>query len=566
MVAPMFLPKLTRLTSSFVLAGFAATGCGSDATSIDEDGVEDSGSEGDSSDGTDTSDTTDTGETDAGTDTDDPPPPENHWPATGISIQQVEANQGTAVFIGEDGEWVAPQLRLSPLTKNRNTLIRVHYDIDPNFVPREIEARLILTFPDASTKVYTQTRMVEGPSAPNSLGEIFYFGLVAEAGDVVPGVQFKVEFHEIAEGGGGGEAMGVWQTPPESSEGGIQPEPIELKVMFVPFHHLYDGIDRIADTSDATMELITTTLYEQNPVEVLIWEVHEPEIWDQPMENLGAVLGPVAALRDNEMAFPNWYYHALFPVPGGGVAGVAGIASVPGDGLGEGGSRVAATAQGSNGGNARDVVLHEVGHNQGLNHVACPFAQAASPDPTYPHQNGLVGHWGFGIVNFNLVAPDNHYDYMSYCNPSWASQWSFTKTFKRMRTLTSWDYEDASAAGLDFALGPMGYEEKNLITGAIHADGSEFWWTHHGTLPSNADPYGDDYDHYIELRSGGEIVDVLPAVVRYTNEFSTAWVIAELPEEYARLEGIDTVVRVDEEGRGYPVSPAKIQLSRRPQD
>jgi hypothetical protein len=334
--------------------------------------------------------------------------------------------------------------------------------------------------------------------------------------------------------------------------------------MFVPYHHLYGNIDRVADVNDETMQIITDYLFEQNPIEELIWEVHEPVLWELPMDNLGAVLGPMAALRDNELAPPNLYYHALFPVPNGGVAGVSGVASVPGDGKGEGDSRVSVSALGNNVGGTAGTVVHEVGHNEGLAHVFCPFAQAASPDPSYPYENGLLGTWGFGILSFNLYAPDNHYDYMSYCGPSWVSRWSWSKTFERARTLTAWDYESPADGGLDYNIGPTGYAEKNLLMGSINADGSEFWWTDHGTLPSTADPYGSDYDHYVELRADGELVATLPGVVRYTNDYSTAWLYAELPDELAKLDGVDEIVRYDEVEQAHPVTRAQVQLSRRP--
>lgn len=552
----MFLPKLNRVVLGLVLAPLALTGCGSDLTG---DGGEVSEGEGDS-DGE--AEAEAEGDGDGETETIEPEPT-GDFPASGISITQVEANQGTAVFIGENGEWVPGEERLAPLVKQRNTLIRVHYAIDPSFTPREIQARLILGFPDGTSKTFTHTREVADDSKPNALSEIFYFGLAAEDGLVVPGMTYKVELHELDENAGAGEPEGVWQTPPEPEEVGIQPEPVELKIVFVPYHHLYEGIDRLADTSDANMQVITDALIQHNPIEELIWEVHEPEVWELPMDNLGSVLGRLAAIRDNELALPNVYYHALFPVPNGGVAGVAGVASVPGPGKGEGDGRVSVSALGNNVNGTAGVVVHEVGHNEGLQHVFCPFAAAANPDPTYPFENGQLGTWGFGIIDFQLRAPDNHYDYMSYCGPSWVSRWSWTKTFNRVRTLTAWDYEGPASGGLDLALGPAGYVERDMLMGSINADG-EFWWTSHGTLPDGADPYGDDYDHYIELRGGaGELLDTLPAVVRYTNDYSTAWIIAELPREFAKLDGVDTLVRYDDHQQAHAVSRKHVQLSRR---
>jgi hypothetical protein len=552
----MFLPKLNRVVPGFALLSLMLGGCSDETTDpgIDEVGDGDGDGTGDAdADADDTSTSEDTSE----------PEPAEQYPAMGISITTVEANQGTAVFIGEGGEWVPGADRLAPLVKNRDTLIRVHYEVDSSFTPRQIEARLILAFPDGTTTTRTQIRDIVGPSQPNTLQEIFYFGLVADQGDVTPGVTYQVELHELEPGAGVGEIEGVWQTPAEPGEIGVQPEPLEIKIVFVPYHHLYENIDRVTDTSDATMKILADALYEQNPIEALIWEVHEPVLWELPMDNLGSVLGPLSALRDNEMAFPNVYYHALFPVPNGGVAGVAGVASVPGDGKGEGESRVAVSALGNSPNNTAGTVVHEVGHNQGLQHVFCPFAAAASPDPSYPYQNGLLGTWGFGLISFNLYSPENHYDYMSYCGPSWVSRWSWTKTFNRARTLSSWDYEDTSDGGLDLALGPVGYEEKSLLIGSITGDDTEFWWTAHGSLPSDADVYGDDYEHYVELRSDGELVALLPAIVRYTNDYSTAWLTSELPDGLEKLEGVDEIVRFDDAQQGHSIPRSRVQLSRR---
>jgi hypothetical protein len=274
------------------------------------------------------------------------------------------------------------------------------------------------------------------------------------------------------------------------------------------------------------------------------------------MNNLGAVLGPLAALRDNELAFPNVYYHALFPIPNGGVAGVAGVALVPGAGKGEGDARVSVSALGNSVANTAGVVVHEVGHNQGMNHVKCPFADAASPDPAYPYKDGYTGQWGFGIISFQLYSPANHFDYMSYCNPSWMSTFSWNKTYTRAAKLTSWDYLDEDEYG------PWG-EDRPLLYGSLTNTGEEFWWIGHGTLPENADPYGHEYANQIELHGQGQLLAALPTVVRYSNEFSTAWVISELPEEFERLEGIDQIVRVDDDNRAWPVAVDRVQLSTR---
>ncbi len=67
--------------------------------------------------------------------------PAGPLPASGISIDWVEANQAVGVRIGEDGGEVGPEGRTSPLLANRITLIRAFWDIRNDWEPREIQAQ-----------------------------------------------------------------------------------------------------------------------------------------------------------------------------------------------------------------------------------------------------------------------------------------------------------------------------------------------------------------------------------------------------------------------------------------
>ncbi|MFV8752828.1 hypothetical protein ACNOYE_19970 [Nannocystaceae bacterium ST9] len=549
----MFLPNPRLLTWP------AATLLTLAACVPDETGVDDANADADSSDGDGDGESTEAGQ-DEGTDEfgDTDTEPLSEIPALGIQISQVEANQGTAVIIAEGGEWVAGPDRLGPLISKRNTLVRVHYTVDPGWVARDIQAQLTITASDGTTKTFASSKTVDGDSMPNSLSGTFFFGLVAEAGDVEANSSFRVTLQEVDEAGrelaaSAGLSEGTWQSPSEPGLLGIQPEPLQLKVVFVPFHHKFGGIDRLTDTSDATMQVLADALYEQNPTHELIWSVHEPMTWEYEMTSLGAVMGPMSALRENEQAFPNEYWAGLFPIPNGGVAGVAGIASVPSDGKGEGAQRVSVTALGNDIVRAAEVDVHEVGHTQGLAHVYCPYAEAASPDPAYPYANGLIGQWGFGILSFQLYSPDSFYDYMTYCNPTWVSTWSWDRNFYRIRTLTSWEGE---------AIGPE--DQKPILMGSLAPDGSEFWWTVRGSLPSQASPFGDGRPQYLEFHADGDLVATRPSVVHMLNDFETVWVMTELPEELAGLEGIDTIVRIDADLEAHPLPAHRVTLSARP--
>src|SRR5690606_17362702 len=66
-------------------------------------------------------------------------------PARGITITKVTANHGVNVSIASGDQWVDGSGREARLVTGRDTLIRVYHEIDPNWVERDIEARLELT-------------------------------------------------------------------------------------------------------------------------------------------------------------------------------------------------------------------------------------------------------------------------------------------------------------------------------------------------------------------------------------------------------------------------------------
>ena len=99
--------------------------------------------------GTDTVGDGDTGEGDG--DGDGDPIPEGA-PARGIQLTEVEANQGTAILIGQNGAWVGPAERNAYMIRDRDTLIRTQHVVDEGWIPREITGVLHLgRFPFAAS-------------------------------------------------------------------------------------------------------------------------------------------------------------------------------------------------------------------------------------------------------------------------------------------------------------------------------------------------------------------------------------------------------------------------------
>lgn len=74
------------------------------------------------------------------------------------------------------------------------------------------------------------------------------------------------------------------------------------------------------------------------------------------------------------------------------------------------------------------TMAHELGHNMSLRHAPCGGAR--KPDPDYPHEAGSIGAWGYDIRDGADLVPPERPDLMSYCFPSWISDYHFARALR----------------------------------------------------------------------------------------------------------------------------------------
>ena len=74
-----------------------------------------------------------------------------------------------------------------------------------------------------------------------------------------------------------------------------------------------------------------------------------------------------------------------------------------------------------------ETIAHEFGHNRNLYHAPC--GGAGGPDRYYPYGSGNIGAWGYDPRTGELVPP-SQWDYMSYCEPTWTSDYQFTNALR----------------------------------------------------------------------------------------------------------------------------------------
>ena len=80
-----------------------------------------------------------------------------------------------------------------------------------------------------------------------------------------------------------------------------------------------------------------------------------------------------------------------------------------------------------------DTFAHELGHNMGLRHAPCGIA--LNPDPDFPYEDGSIGVFGYETRrgSTKMADPAEYWDLMTYCDPSWISDYHFVKAMEFRR-------------------------------------------------------------------------------------------------------------------------------------
>ncbi len=473
--------------------------------------------------------------------------------ARGITITRVEANPGVAVPVGRDGAGVGGEGRNAFIVQGRNTLLRIYVDVADDWVDREIEARLTLIQEDGTEEEFRDVFEITEDSRDSSLSTGPYFGLEAES--MRPGVKYKVSLWETA--WGYEELAEPEPTPMLPIDGstapvGVEDSYVNMRVVLVPVEYSYGGCSETVD-GEAILPAFDDALYQQNPLSTLDIEIHAPYkvTYDlSAFSGLNQLVNEMSQLRGAEAADPEVYYYGIFDncgkcigggdLNGGCTVGLA--ASITGGSKSDAWARAAA---GQLNNSAAATFVHEIGHTQGRRHIYCPSAgvQAAGTDSSYPYDGGVINVWGFGVRDFKLRHPTATSDYMSYCSKSWCSDWQWNATYSRIKTLSSWEGDDAGAVA----------EQPGLLIGAISPDGSQEWWT----APGNLDQGGErSAQHRVRFSRNGQISEVAASVSARPHS-GTLNVVVPLPTSFDVGAGEIRYLDGDDE-RAVILEPGKI--------
>jgi hypothetical protein len=439
--------------------------------------------------------------------------------ARGIQIDQVEVNQGVQIFIGENGQPLAPAQYDNPVIGGRLALIRAYWQLDAGFEPREIKGVLAITQPGGTPEEGYHTVMVDGPPTAAEFDSTFSWMIPGEM--IQEGTTYSITLYETSDDA----AVGPDPNPPPrfpqtgDADLGALDENLTMRILFVPMRYVYGGKNEEPDLSDASLKILTDTFFAQKPIVNLEVDYHSTVDWNQPNTDnaFASILSYLSNLRAQENAPSNVYYHGLLAlgcgVVGCGQAGTAGIANM---------NSMVAVSVWHDPDRSAATVVHEIGHNQGLSHVDCPNADAAGIDPSYPHAEGKIGVWGFDVATMSrLYNPNASYDYMSYCTPTWVSDWTWDKTYRQVKQM-----------------GSVGEHipRSRLMHGLLYPDGSEDWWIQDDWVyPGWPSPSAE---HVVELYDDGELLFAGQVIERRLPRMDARWLTVVLPDELASPDQI----------------------------
>ena len=487
--------------------------CGSDATADGEVG---------SAEGTDevgattqaevgSEDSTDTAAEEESTTTGDPGPPEGKEPALGITIQGITLNQGIAIPIANGANWAGPDERSAALVSKRDGLLRTWIGVDAGWTSHEVQCRVQL-FPEEGEMIEKWGSVTPfGNTGIDDLQTSCNIKLEAALGETEPGMLFQMSLWQ-EEGAATGELRTVLSPGAGPDIIGFESAYMEFRGLMVPI--TYNGV---TPPIQENLQVFYDDLWEQNPFQVLDLTVREPyaELTSPTLSGLLVVMDNLRILDD---ADANMHYIAVMPYRnlGSGVIGIAGL-----------GGFVNSQFWLGDAGRTSETVVHETGHCQGMPHVECPGGGAASPDATYPHQNGYIGLPGYGILTDTLYQA-NTYNYMSYCGPTWAADWNWNTQWQRIVTVSdpAFGVFPEQKPQPDPMPDVQTPNEGVLLRGVLDPNGDEYWWTALGVI----NPEMVSGTQSFEFRADGELTATVLPQLEVMSDGQTLRLSVPVPE------------------------------------
>lgn len=414
------------------------TGVPSEVT--DSGATPDTGKSGTKDSGTPSSSDTGTPATDTGTSATDTAPPPSDPPVTGLplianlGISEVAFFQGVKVSVAKSGTKVSS--RVADVIAGREALVRVYVTPKSGWSGAAVKGELKLVS-SAGSNTYSATLTPSTSSTDATLASTLNFSV--PTGVLAPDTKYSVTLF-AASGASSGDTSGARYPAGGATESLDAKSTGEvLKIKIVPVQYNADGSGRLPDISGAQIERYRQAFYAMYPAKRVEVTVRAPYAWSSPVSPTGSgfstLLQAMVKLRAADGAPKDVYYYGAFMATssftsycsGGCVTGLCGLLTYPSDATGR-----ACVGVGFPGTDSAQTAAHEVGHAHGRAHAPCGTSDY---DTSFPYSGGVIGAWGYDLVSKKLYSPSTTKDFMSYCSPSWISDYNYKAIATRMTTV-----------------------------------------------------------------------------------------------------------------------------------
>jgi hypothetical protein len=332
------------------------------------------------------------------------------------------------------------------LVAGKSTLFRVFVSPGPHWANKIAKARLILSEPKGSNRVFETEKLMVEPSRDGNGSSTYNFSISGSA--INSDTRYQVEL-DMGESCRRFEASRSAPRQGPLLVGAVTVPPIEI--VLVPIAYDADKSHRLPDLSQQRLDQLSAAMLAMLPVHELKLSVRDPIAIDLPLEasSFPMYLDRIRALRVSDAARPQVHYMGIV-MPAATLGDyckgscTAGLAF--GNILDEPNLRVGVSL-GFPGAESTRTFIHELGHTLGLKHAPCNTSDAV--DPSYPYEGGLLGVWGYDDRQKQLRDPSSVGDFMGYCSDHWISDYSYNKILSRVRSLAPKEGTQALSVGVN---------------------------------------------------------------------------------------------------------------------
>jgi hypothetical protein len=352
---------------------------------------------------------------------------------SGLTISQVSVYQGLEAPVMQGGAAASSSV---PIIAGKAGLLRVFVKPDASWSQHIIRVHVERTQNGVALPPLDQTQAIAAESTAADLTSTINFDLPAES--VSADLTFSVGLYEQSSGKQGPADGARYPASGEIPLGAIDTGTI--KVLLIPIVYGADGSNRVPDTSQAVLDAYRDRMKLLYPIRDVEVSVGQPFKWPSPALADGSgwdeLLNAIVYKRVDDGAAPDVYYYGLFkPTDSfpsycdqGCVLGLSPLAADPMDDTARASIGVGYPGKDAS---SDETFTHEVGHAHGRQHAPC---DVTDPDRNYPYADAQIGVWGYDPKAQTLLDPmGDSRDMMSYCEPSWISDYTYKALFKRIK-------------------------------------------------------------------------------------------------------------------------------------